>query len=120
MAAATQGRRANPARLCQDQAQALPQVKGSHVRKYVTEFIGTFGLVFTVGCAVMGKAALAPLAIGAALMGLFSWSNIWIYLPADFAGGAAAALAFRHLNPDDLESGDARLHLSHAFRPSSE
>jgi aquaporin Z len=38
------------------------------MRKYVTEFIGTFGLVFTVGCAVMGKAALAPLAIGAALM----------------------------------------------------
>ena len=38
------------------------------MRKYVTEFIGTFGLVFTVGCAVMGKAALAPLAIGAALV----------------------------------------------------
>src|SRR5258706_15915016 len=38
------------------------------MRKYVTEFVGTFGLVFTVGCAVMGKAALAPLAIGAALM----------------------------------------------------
>jgi aquaporin Z len=198
------------------------------MRKYVTEFIGTFGLVFTVGCAVMGKAPLAPLAIGAALMvfvyagghisgghynpavslaaylrgrlskedlgpcwlatfvvnpapfaaldmsgraigaglvaefiftfalayvvlntatskdhpgnsfyglaigftvftgatavgrisggafnpavalgasvmGLFSWSNIWIYLLADFAGGAAAALAFRYLNPDDLQ-----------------
>src|SRR5260221_3553417 len=38
------------------------------MRKYVTEFVGTLGLVFTVGCAVMGKAALAPLAIGAALM----------------------------------------------------
>jgi hypothetical protein len=35
-------------------------------------------------------------------MGLFSWSNIWIYLLADFAGGAAA-LAFRYLNPDDLQ-----------------
>jgi aquaporin Z len=102
------------------------------VRKYVTEFIGTSGLVFTVGCVVMGKAALAPLAIGAALMvfvyvalgasvmGLLSWSNVWIYLLADFAGGAAAALAFRYLNPDDLEGGDAHLHLSHAFRPSSE
>jgi hypothetical protein len=32
-------------------------------------------------------------------MGLFSWSNIWIYLLADFAGGVAAALAFRYLNP---------------------
>jgi aquaporin Z len=38
------------------------------MRKYVTEFIGTFGLVFTVGCAVMSGTAVAPLAIGAALM----------------------------------------------------
>ncbi len=38
------------------------------MRKYVTEFIGTFGLVFTVGCAVMSGSPLAPLAIGASLM----------------------------------------------------
>src|SRR5258706_2684629 len=38
------------------------------MRKYVTEFIGTFGLVFTVGCAIFSGSALAPLAIGAALM----------------------------------------------------
>jgi len=38
------------------------------MRKYVTEFIGTFGLVFTVGCAVMSGSQLAPLAIGAVLM----------------------------------------------------
>lgn len=38
------------------------------MRRYVTEFIGTFGLVFTVGCAVMSGSPLAPLAIGAALM----------------------------------------------------
>lgn len=38
------------------------------MRKYVTEFIGTFALVFTVGCAVLSGAALAPLAIGAVLM----------------------------------------------------
>jgi aquaporin Z len=38
------------------------------MRKYVTEFIGTFGLVFTVGCTVMSGVPLAPLAIGAALM----------------------------------------------------
>ncbi len=40
------------------------------MRKYVTEFIGTFGLVFTVGCAVLGGSSLAPLAIGAVLMTL--------------------------------------------------
>jgi aquaporin Z len=38
------------------------------MRKYLTEFIGTFGLVFTVGCAVMSDPGLAPLAIGAVLM----------------------------------------------------
>jgi glycerol uptake facilitator-like aquaporin len=56
-------------------------------------------------------------------MGLFSWSNIWIYLLADFAGGAAAALAFRYLNPDDLDRADPHLHLamhaSDASHPSS-
>jgi aquaporin Z len=39
------------------------------MRKYVTEFIGTFFLVFTVGVAVRtGAGGLAPLAIGAVLM----------------------------------------------------
>ena len=56
-------------------------------------------------------------------MGLFSWSNIWIYLLADFAGGAAAALAFRYLNPDDMDRADPHLHLavhaSDASYPSS-
>jgi aquaporin Z len=38
------------------------------MRKYVTEFIGTFALVFTVGMAVFKAGSLAPLAIGAVLM----------------------------------------------------
>jgi aquaporin Z len=38
------------------------------MNKYLTELIGTFFLVLTVGCAVLGHAAMAPLAIGAALM----------------------------------------------------
>lgn len=37
------------------------------MRKYVVEFIGTFFLVFTVCTAVLVKASLAPLAIGAVL-----------------------------------------------------
>ena len=36
--------------------------------KYLTEFIGTFFLVLTIGCTVGGKEPLAPLAIGSALM----------------------------------------------------
>ena len=39
------------------------------MKKYIVELIGTFFLVFTVGCTVVGSGtALAPLAIGAALM----------------------------------------------------
>jgi aquaporin Z len=38
------------------------------MRRYLTEFVGTFFLVFTVCCTVLGKVALAPLAIGAVLM----------------------------------------------------
>src|SRR5215469_2981556 len=40
------------------------------MNKYIAEFIGTFFLVLTVGCTVIGAGAgvIAPLAIGAALM----------------------------------------------------
>ncbi len=38
------------------------------MNKYVTELIGTFFLVLTVGCTVISHVAVAPLAIGAALM----------------------------------------------------
>jgi aquaporin Z len=40
------------------------------MNKYLTELLGTFFLVFTVGCTVVGNGAgaLAPLAIGSALM----------------------------------------------------
>ena len=40
------------------------------MNKYITEFIGTFFLVLTIGCTVIGTGAavIAPLAIGAALM----------------------------------------------------
>lgn len=54
------------------------------MRKYVTEFIGTFGLVFTVGCAIMSRSGLAPLAIGAVLM-------VAVYAGGHISGG--------HYNP---------------------
>ncbi len=38
------------------------------MHKYLTEFIGTFFLVLTIGLAVLSGSALAPLAIGSALM----------------------------------------------------
>jgi aquaporin Z len=55
---------------------------------------------FSVGN-ISGGAFNPAVAIGISMMGLSSWSNIWIFLVADFAGGAAAAGAFKALNPTD-------------------
>jgi aquaporin Z len=49
---------------------------------------------FAVG-SISGGAFNPAVAVGAMVMGLFSWSDLWIYLLACFAGGAAAAYAFR-------------------------
>jgi len=40
-------------------------------------------------------------ALGGAVMGMFGWSTLWVYLVAELVAGAAAGLAFRALNPDD-------------------
>ena len=71
------------------------------MREYVTEFIGTFGLVFTVGCAVMGKAAPAPLAIGAALMA-FAYAGGHISGGHDNPAVSLAACLRGRLSRDDL------------------
>ena len=55
---------------------------------------------FSVGN-ISGGAFNPAVAVGISVMGLSLWSNIWIYLVANFAGGAVAAGAFKALNPDD-------------------
>jgi len=55
---------------------------------------------FAVGD-VSGGAFNPAVAIGASAMGLLPWSNLWIYLVANLGGGAAAALAFKALSPED-------------------
>lgn len=52
--------------------------------RYLTEFIGTFFLVFTIGMVVTAESALAPLAIGAVLM-------VMVYLGGHISGA--------HYNP---------------------
>jgi aquaporin Z len=54
------------------------------VRNYLTEFIGTFFLVFTVCLTVLGGTPYAPLAIGASLM-------VMVYMGGHISGG--------HYNP---------------------
>jgi aquaporin Z len=55
---------------------------------------------FAVGD-VSGGAFNPAVAIGAMTMGLLPWANLHIYLIADFAGAALAALAFRAMNPQE-------------------
>lgn len=51
--------------------------------------------------AISGGAFNPAIALGITVMGISAVPNIWIFLVADFLGGAAAALAFNALNPDD-------------------
>jgi aquaporin Z len=60
---------------------------------------------FAVG-GISGGAFNPAIAVGASVTGLFEWSNIWIYLVADFLGGAAAAFAFLYVLPAEKEIGD--------------
>ncbi len=63
------------------------------------------GFTVMVGAFAVGSissAAFNPaVALGISIMGLSAWSNIWIYLVANFAGGAVAGLVFKYLNPTD-------------------
>src|SRR5258707_2070058 len=55
---------------------------------------------FSVGN-ISGGAFNPAVAVGISCMGLSPWANIWIYLVADFVGGAAAAGVFKAVNPTD-------------------
>ena len=54
------------------------------MRKYLTEFIGAFFLVLTIGLTVLSETPLAPLAIGSSLM-------VMVYMGGHVSGG--------HYNP---------------------
>jgi aquaporin Z len=55
---------------------------------------------FAVG-GVSGGAFNPAVAVGLAVMSLVSAPSIWIHIVADLLGGAAAAMVFRTINPDD-------------------
>jgi aquaporin Z len=55
---------------------------------------------FAVG-GISGGAFNPAVALSVPFMGLLNWSDIWIHLVADLAGGAFAAIVFNMLNPDD-------------------
>jgi aquaporin Z len=59
------------------------------------------GFVVVIGAISVGwisGAAFNPaIALGATVLGAFKWANLWIYLLADFLGGAAGAGAFLYI-----------------------
>jgi aquaporin Z len=58
---------------------------------------------FAVG-SISGGAFNPAVAVGASLIGIFSWSHIWIYLLANLLGGATAAGAFHLTQPQALKA----------------
>jgi len=55
---------------------------------------------FAVGH-VSGGAFNPAVAVGAMIMGMLPWGKLWLYLVAQLLGAAAAALAFKTMNPED-------------------
>ena len=109
---------------------AVVPLQPATVPALVAEFLFTFALVYVVlnvatakgtsgnsfyGLAigftvVAGAFAVGPISggafnpavtLGGAMMGMFAWPTLWIYLVGQVVAGAAAGTAFLALNPDD-------------------
>jgi aquaporin Z len=76
--------------------------KGTANNSFYGLAIGMTVLVgaFSVG-AISGGAFNPAVAVGIAIMNLVNFTDIWIHVVADFAGGAVAAIVFKNANPDD-------------------
>src|SRR5213596_4290862 len=73
-------------------------------RTSVNSFYGlAIGMTVMVGAFAVGDisgGAFNPaVALGITVMGISNWNNIWMYLVADLAGGAVAAVIFQMVNP---------------------
>jgi aquaporin Z len=55
---------------------------------------------FAVGT-ISGGAFNPAVTLGAAVMGMFAWSTLWVYVLAQVVAGIAAGVTFLALNPDD-------------------
>lgn len=76
--------------------------KGTSGNSFYGLAIGFTVLVGAIAVGPISGGAFNPaVAVGITVMGLSSWANIWIFFVANFAAAAAAALAFKFLNPED-------------------
>jgi aquaporin Z len=51
--------------------------------------------------AISGGAFNPAVTLGAAVMGMFAWPTLWVYLVAQVVAGVGAGAVFRALNPND-------------------
>ena len=73
--------------------------------------IGLLGVSFAFGLTVLTMAYAVghisgghfnpAVTIGAAVMHMFAWQTLWVYLVAQVIAGAAAGFTFLALNPND-------------------
>jgi aquaporin Z len=63
------------------------------------------GFTVIAGAFAMGSVTVGAfnpaVAVGVSVMGMVAWSQLWVFLVANFLGGAAAALTFKFLCPND-------------------
>ena len=76
--------------------------KGTSGNSFYGLAIGMTVMVGAFSVGAIGGGAFNPaVAVGAAVMKLVSFSDIWIHVVADLAGGLVAGLTFKFLNPED-------------------
>ena len=63
------------------------------------------GFTVVAGAFAMGSVTVGAfnpaVAVGVSVMGMVAWSQLWVFLVANFLGAAAAALTFKFLCPND-------------------
>ena len=77
--------------------------KGTSGNSFYGLAIGFTVLAGAYAVGPISKGAFNPaVAVGITILGISSIQDIWIFLVANFAGGAAAAFTFKFLNPEDV------------------
>ena len=72
--------------------------KGTEGNSFYGLAIGFTVVVGAISVGWISGGAFNPaIALGASVLGAFKWANIWIYLVADFLGGAVAAGTFLYI-----------------------